>query len=119
MIDDYIDLFVCFTASGACIPDSALCNGEFDCGPSDFSDEELCNIDECKQSSEPLCAHICEDRKHGYECLCHPGYRVSHKQRNLCEDINECNDPGMNVFFKLPFHCFVSIKLKYSINTFD
>ncbi|XP_031616659.1 prolow-density lipoprotein receptor-related protein 1 isoform X3 [Contarinia nasturtii] len=79
-------------ANGVCIPESALCNGEFDCGPTDFSDEELCNIDECKLSSEPLCAHICEDRKHGYECLCHSGFKVSHKQRNLCEDINECLD---------------------------
>lgn len=72
--------------------ESLLCNGEFDCGPDDYSDEELCNINECEQSGGKICAHKCEDRKVGYECTCNVGFKVNHKQRNLCEDINECDD---------------------------
>lgn len=70
--------------------ESLLCNGEFDCGPNDFSDEELCNINECEHSGDMLCAHKCIDLKIGYECVCNPGFKISHKQRNLCEDIDEC-----------------------------
>lgn len=39
-----------------------------------------------------LCAHKCEDRKVGYECTCNPGFKVSHKDRHLCEDIDECQE---------------------------
>lgn len=80
-------------ANGTCVRESLLCNGEFDCGPDDFSDEELCNINECEQSTgHQLCAHKCVDRKIGYECQCNAGFKVNHKQPNLCEDINECAD---------------------------
>lgn len=72
--------------------ESLLCNGEFNCGPDDYSDEELCNINECEQTGGALCAHKCEDRKIGYECTCNDGFKVNHKQKNLCEDVNECTE---------------------------
>lgn len=84
--------FLIVAANGACVQESLLCNGEFNCGPDDFSDEELCNINECAQTGDALCAHKCVDRKIGYECTCNAGFKVSHKQTNLCEDVNECND---------------------------
>jgi len=48
------------------------------------------DIDECKDPN--LCAHICKDKKHGYECSCRPGYQVHPKDPHLCSDIDECKD---------------------------
>jgi len=48
------------------------------------------DIDECKDHT--LCAHICKDKKRGYECLCRPGYQVHPKDPHLCSDIDECKD---------------------------
>lgn len=71
------------------MPDALLCNGEDDCG--DFSDEQTCNVNECEDNMERnLCAHMCEDKKVGYECTCYKGFKISHRDRHLCEDIDEC-----------------------------
>lgn len=78
-----------FSGNGACVSEDKLCNGEDDCG--DFSDEQTCNVNECEDTIvKNLCAHMCEDKKVGYECTCYKGYRVNHKNRHLCEDIDEC-----------------------------
>lgn len=80
---------MCFAGNGVCVSQDKLCNGEDDCG--DFSDEQTCNVNECIQNIENnLCAHLCEDKVVGYECTCYKGYRVSYKDRHLCEDIDEC-----------------------------
>lgn len=39
---------------------------------------------------ENMCAHICVEKKIGYECACNPGYKVNPSDNNLCVDINEC-----------------------------
>ncbi|XP_052130857.1 prolow-density lipoprotein receptor-related protein 1 isoform X2 [Frankliniella occidentalis] len=75
-------------ANGLCVNETLLCNGQDDCG--DFSDEHLCNINECERAN--TCVHICVDKKIGYECQCHAGYKVSPKDHRLCLDIDECTE---------------------------
>ncbi|XP_059475497.1 low-density lipoprotein receptor-related protein 1 isoform X2 [Neocloeon triangulifer] len=77
------DEFLC--KNNICLHDNLVCNGEDDCG--DFSDETDCNIAECVNN---VCAHICLEKKIGYECLCNKGYTVNPSDKNLCVDINEC-----------------------------
>lgn len=84
-------IFVPQTENYACVAENKLCDGNNDCG--DFSDEQGCNINECEMFKVPkisVCAHICEDRKVGYECKCNNGFQVSPNNRHHCIDINEC-----------------------------
>ncbi|XP_060590385.1 low-density lipoprotein receptor-related protein 1-like isoform X5 [Ruditapes philippinarum] len=73
-------------ANLACIAMNLVCNGVNDCG--DESDESPeCNIDECKERQP--CSQICNKKIIGFECSCHPGYKLRADKRT-CEEIDEC-----------------------------
>ncbi|KAK4327382.1 hypothetical protein Pmani_002145 [Petrolisthes manimaculis] len=76
--------------NNVCVTEDKLCDGQDDC--SDYSDENLCNVNECNQSNPPVCAQICHDKPIGYECSCHPGYTVHSSDSKLCQDVDECVD---------------------------
>ncbi|KAM6906896.1 latent-transforming growth factor beta-binding protein 3 isoform 4-T4 [Xenentodon cancila] len=49
--------------------------------------------DECRLSRN-ICGHgECENSPNGRTCHCYPGYHLN-LQRNICEDINECERPS-------------------------
>lgn len=74
-----------------CISMDLTCNGVNDC--SDFSDEELCNINECDIDTNP-CQHFCTDLPVGFKCSCLPGFHLHDGTR--CRDIDECNDVNVS-----------------------
>lgn len=51
----------------------------------------ISDINECLANPSP-CSQNCIDKPVGYECRCFPGFKPSHKDISLCEDINECED---------------------------
>ncbi|XP_017777455.1 PREDICTED: low-density lipoprotein receptor-related protein 1 [Nicrophorus vespilloides] len=79
------DCFHC--NNGICINETLLCNGQDDCG--DYSDESKCHINECETAVSP-CSQKCIEKPVGYECACVDGYKVSVKDKSLCDDVNEC-----------------------------
>jgi low-density lipoprotein receptor-related protein 1 (alpha-2-macroglobulin receptor) len=80
------DQFGC--TNGACVPLSALCNGQDECG--DYSDEASCNTNECENPH--TCAHVCKDKPIGYECQCNHGFKIRQDDPSMCDDINECQE---------------------------
>ncbi|KAK6165881.1 hypothetical protein SNE40_022703 [Patella caerulea] len=77
--------FMC--SNGLCIPEELVCNDQDDCG--DKSDEPVnCGLNECDSNTE--CHHLCIEKKIGYACACHPGYKLRPDNRS-CEDVNECD----------------------------
>ncbi|KAM9664148.1 low-density lipoprotein receptor-related protein 2 [Trichechus inunguis] len=85
------DEFKC--GSGHCIPRHYVCDNVDDCG--DHFDETGCNLGEQRSCAENLCQHNCTQlNEGGFICTCRPGYKAGTSNRNLCQDINECEQFG-------------------------
>lgn len=80
------DKFKCGNAS-LCIPQSQRCNGKRDC-PNGEDEPMSCEINECEYFNGH-CQQVCTDLKVGFECSCHPGFKLAN-DRKTCEDIDEC-----------------------------
>ncbi|XP_017260679.1 growth arrest-specific protein 6 [Kryptolebias marmoratus] len=51
------------------------------------------DVDECIEKSNGGCDHVCNNTVGSYRCFCRDGYAlVGH---HTCDDINECDDPGV------------------------
>ncbi|OAF66541.1 hypothetical protein A3Q56_05737, partial [Intoshia linei] len=65
-----------------CNADGTLTN--FVCIDDDDCDPEPCDVN----------TSTCQDLTGGYKCNCNPGYKPTLIDSNVCEDIDECADPG-------------------------
>ncbi|XP_015791351.1 low-density lipoprotein receptor-related protein 2 [Tetranychus urticae] len=82
-------------ANDLCIPLDKTCDHQDDCG--DLSDERGCHEGECSPIHRGGCAHNCTSvGEGGYICTCPRGYRISHNNTKVCEDIDECATFGHN-----------------------
>lgn len=90
---------------GPCINETQVCDGQNDCG--DFSDEKLCFINECELDPF-ICQHECVDKKIGYDCKCRDGFMPSKVSKQMCEDVNECEERPCSqicINTKGSYHC--------------
>jgi hypothetical protein len=79
-------------ANRACISVSSLCNKINDCG--DWSDERLCNIDECDAHTD-TCDQLCIDMPIGYTCACLPGHQLVSTTECVRTDVCATHTPCM------------------------
>ncbi|RWS16465.1 low-density lipoprotein receptor-related protein 2-like protein [Dinothrombium tinctorium] len=78
-----------------CISLDKLCDHQDDCG--DLSDEKGCHTGTCTKQDRGGCQHNCTALSGGgYICTCPRGYKISHNNTKMCEDINECENFGHN-----------------------
>ncbi|XP_027594370.1 complement component C1q receptor [Pipra filicauda] len=64
------------------------------------------DVDECLSGP---CQHQCHNTPGGFACLCPPGYRPAGPGGRLCQDLDECAQPGVcpQLCINVPgsFHC--------------
>ncbi|GFS06897.1 low-density lipoprotein receptor-related protein 2 [Elysia marginata] len=82
---------------GQCIPYDIVCNKNPDC--SDESDEQHCNINECRNIRMNQCEHRCIDTLTSFRCECNSGFQLM-SDRRACrgEEISSHCDARFSVY---------------------
>ncbi|XP_072435638.1 low-density lipoprotein receptor-related protein 2a isoform X2 [Chiloscyllium punctatum] len=75
-----------------CLNLDKVCDHTPDC-PNGADESPLCNTESCNENNAG-CTHGCIEGPFGAQCTCPSGYRLTNDSKT-CEDINECNPPGI------------------------
>ncbi|XP_063861273.1 low-density lipoprotein receptor-related protein 2-like isoform X3 [Scylla paramamosain] len=87
-------MWKCEGVLNTCINISQVCDGKRDC-PNGADEGPGCSENSCAGDKALECSVRCLQTPNGRECICNSGEKLVNGSATDCEDINECDPPGM------------------------
>nr|XP_045622888.1 low-density lipoprotein receptor-related protein 2-like isoform X5 [Procambarus clarkii] len=86
-------MWMCRGVLDTCVNNSQVCDGKKDC-PNGIDEGPGCSQKDC-EGAELDCSVNCMQTPNGRQCTCNKGERLKEGSDTDCEDINECDPPGI------------------------